>query len=317
MTVQRIQDIEAEELTRIPTTYDELDWFYGRSGSWGQPCSRIILWGGESGTGKTRLLVSLAKRWDAIGISTMFAQGEVTPAQFKGDYLKGFTPEGGMWVMSGMTVPEIKDAIQKYRPKVFITDSVQQIEEYAGGRGAKEVVRELREACEPGDTSIILISQLTTGGTAKGGTELPHEVDGVCYLRKMTKPQLTPAAYERLQAEVLVETERRHALGIMDTPAKVFEDLIVEMAADMGTQFTMEMDKCRFAPAGRSTVWQHEDWGVDCISNNRFDDKKWVDEHPGSSVPMMASVSPVVSPPKEGLLSKFWRKGLVGMFQGD
>jgi predicted ATP-dependent serine protease len=73
--------------------------------------------------------------------------------------------------------------IQELKPSLVVTDSVQQIEEYNGGRGAKNIVRKARTALSYGG-HLIFISQLTVGKTPRGGTALPHEVDIVCTLER-------------------------------------------------------------------------------------------------------------------------------------
>ena len=131
------------------------------------------------------------------------------------------------------------DYIKRFAPKFMVTDSVQQIEEYRGGRGAKEIVREIRKATAMTGTHVIFISQQTTDGKSKGGTELPHEVDVEIFMERYA-PELCP-------------------------------DLI-----------SFKVNKNRYGKGLQDAVLCHKDWGIECQSENRFKDPKWVAEHPNS-----------------------------------
>jgi hypothetical protein len=121
-----------------------------------------------------------------LGMSSLIFQGETSPAQFKSEKMSGYTPVSNIWLSPSVGIDEQIDIIADLKPRIVITDSVQQIEEYRGGRGAKEVVRKLRSVIEVTGTHVFLISQLTKDKSPKGGTELPHEVDTVCNLMRDT-----------------------------------------------------------------------------------------------------------------------------------
>jgi len=190
--VYNLNDVTPEVLTRVSTTDEELDWAFGRKGGWGLVQGKISLWSGERGVGKTRLLSQLMKAWDKQGMSSMLFQGEVSPAQFAAEKMGGYKSlTNSIYISPSVAIDDQVDAIAHYAPNWVITDSVQQIEEYKGGRGAKEIVRKLRSVLEVTGTHVIFISQLTTTGKTKGGTELPHEVDVECYLKKWA-PSISP-----------------------------------------------------------------------------------------------------------------------------
>jgi predicted ATP-dependent serine protease len=190
MQVYKLSDVTPELLRRVSTTEMELDWAFGRKGDWGLVKGKISLWSGERGVGKTRLLSQLMKAWDKVGCSSMLFQGEVSPGQFAAEKMAGYKSDR-IFISPSTLIDEQIEAIQHYAPTFVITDSVQQIEEYKGGRGAKEIVRKLRDVLEVTGTHVIFISQLTTTGKTKGGTELPHEVDVECYVRKWA-PKVSP-----------------------------------------------------------------------------------------------------------------------------
>jgi predicted ATP-dependent serine protease len=176
MNVYELQQIKAERVDRLSSTWAELDWAYGHRGSWGLPKGKISLWAGESGIGKTRLVVELAKRLDQAGHTSLIFQGEVSPEQFAGEKMQGYTPKTHIWVSPAVAIDEQIQLIKELKPDVIVTDSVQQVEEYNNGRGAKDIVRRIREAIAYGG-HVIFLSQMTVGGEPRGGTVLSHEVD--------------------------------------------------------------------------------------------------------------------------------------------
>ena len=180
MTVIALQDIVCVTPQRISTTWDELDWAYGSKGSgWGFPGSAISLWAGSPGVGKTRLIVELAKRMDQSGKTVLIFQGEVSPQQFKSEKMMDYVPISGIWISSDVAIDEQMKIIQELKPDLVITDSVQQVDEYQGGRGAKLLVNKMKKAISYGG-HVIFISQLTAEGKTAGGNKLPHFVDILC-----------------------------------------------------------------------------------------------------------------------------------------
>lgn len=188
MGLYKATDVTPETVTRITSTYDELDWLFGKSKSWGLPKGRITLITGVRGGGKTRLLTQLIKGWDRLGWKTLMSQGEVSVGQFVAEKFEGYVPPN-CYLCDGMGIEDQIDALATVSPAVAITDSVQQIEEFKGGKGAKDIIRKIRSVISHTGTHLILISQVTTTGTARGGSELPHEVDCESYLTKWAPNQ--------------------------------------------------------------------------------------------------------------------------------
>ncbi len=183
MGLYKASEVSPEQVDRLSTTIDELDWLFGRPREWGLPKGRITLITGARGTGKTRILTDLVERLDQRGEKTLFSQGEVSVGQFVAEKFEHGVP-ANCYLCDGMGIDEQISAFAKIQPAIAITDSVQQIEEYKSGRGAKEVIRKIRSVIQHTGTHVILISQMTTTGTSRGGTELPHEVDIEAYLEK-------------------------------------------------------------------------------------------------------------------------------------
>lgn len=239
MGLYKASDVLPEKVSRLSTMIDELDWLFGRPREWGLPMGRISLITGARGTGKTRILTDLVKRLDKCGKATLFSQGEVTVGQFVAEKFESSIPSH-CYLCDGMSLDDQISAISKVSPAIAITDSVQQIEEYKGGRGAKEVIRKIRSVIQRTGTHVILISQMTTTGTSRGGTELPHEVDIEAYLTKWA-PTMMP------------------------------------------NFVSLKIAKNRYGEVGKEAIYCHLDSGIECQSENRYKDPKWVSER-GSKV---------------------------------
>lgn len=183
MGLYKATAVTPERITRLDALQPEVNWAFGKRGSWGLARGRIILITGERGCGKTRFLTELVHGWDQIGLTTMFCQGEVSVGQFVAEKFEKGIPSH-CFLSDDMSIDDQISHIAATSPAVCITDSVQQIEEYKNGRGAKECVRKIRSVIGHTGTVMILISQMTTTGTARGGSELPHEVDTESYMKK-------------------------------------------------------------------------------------------------------------------------------------
>lgn len=177
MSIQFLKDVVEDKVVRFSSTWVEMDWLYNG----GIPRGGISLWAGAPGVGKTRISVELLKRLDTAGLKTLIFQGELSLGRFKSFQMRDYRSNNIM-VSDDTFIEEQIAAIEKYRPDLVISDSVQQIEEYEGGRGAKNIVRRLREVIKRTRSHVIFLSQTTLEGHAKGGTQLPHEVDFVAEL---------------------------------------------------------------------------------------------------------------------------------------
>lgn len=266
MGIFKSNQIKPKPTLRVSTGIPELDYLYGQTeGSWGMPTSKISLLTGESGVGKTRLLVELVKHMIGSGKNIIFMQGEVGVEAFVAEKMNGQS-WSNLLLTDDITLEEQIRHIVQYSPSLMIIDSAQQLENWEKGRNAKDIVNRYRAAIEATGTHIILISQMNADGSTKGGTEISHMVDICLYARK----------------------------------GKALAD----------NQFVLESGKNRYGVSGVQTIWQHNDEGVSCISQVRWNDSKYLDTRPlWDIVPMHVKVSrhlekyPIeVKPEKKG----FW-----------
>lgn len=189
--VKRLSEIEAAPIKRNRTWFNDLDILYGTSDllehNIGMPKGKISLWAGESGVGKSRLCIDVAKnfttRYD--GGKVLYFQTESPLSDFA-SWAKN-TKQYDMIFCSGEGhIDEIIKIIYQIKPHVVFIDSVNEIEEFEIGN-KKEARRliygvgdkpGLKQVASDTGAHIILLGQLNQDGkTIKGGTSLPHLVD--------------------------------------------------------------------------------------------------------------------------------------------
>lgn len=258
MRPKNLSQLEPEEVGRISTTFDEMDWAYGKPGEWGMPKARISLWSGEAGVGKSRLLAQMMTRLaDMYRLKSLIVQGEVSAGQFAAEKFKGHKSEL-IYISEETDLETIVQGIIDVKPALVFIDSVQMIRmEKAAARAAnmkpvEYVVESLRAALEVTGAHLVLISQLNKAGTTKGSTDLPHLVDIECFLKKYA-PSFT-----------------------------------------RGALFEFAIHKNRYGKSGKEVIFGHQDWGVECQSDNRLKDDDWFDDSNGLS-PEAEEASTIVS----------------------
>ena len=188
MNYKRLSDIEARPIPRALTGFDELDFVYGYSvfpeaTYWGMPVDKISLWAGTSGIGKSRLAIDVAKRF-SLGDTVLYFQTEASLEDFAG-WTKNPEQYKNFYCSGENKIDEMIKIIYELKPKLVIIDSVNEIEEFCNGNkketrrliygedgsiGLKKVIADIH-------SHLILLGQLNSDGTIKGGTSLPHLVD--------------------------------------------------------------------------------------------------------------------------------------------
>lgn len=169
----------------------------------GMPESFASIWAGSPGVGKSRLAIGLTK---SINFQERLLVAANGGEPRKALYFNGEAPEGQFRQWAGGDVdPElflayhtlsangpssqlvrldtIVRAIEKYKPRFVVIDSIQMIAETRkGARSAEAVVARLNEIkCDPnmGRPHIVLISQLNKQDEVAGSRILEHLVDFV------------------------------------------------------------------------------------------------------------------------------------------
>lgn len=242
-------DIPAVQSARWSTGIDELDWLYGGAGSdrYGVPEAALSLWGGASGVGKTKAVMKVVRNLLNEGRPVIYMALEFSAQRFREQYCGGIPTSAPLFVSESTNLGRISNLIREEKPALLVVDSVNMLDIYHEGRGAKAIERAVRSAISESGaaTHVIFITHLNMEGTIKGGTSLPHMVDSVFYLKRFVTPK----------------EMRGVAVG--------------------NRIFHMITDKHRFGLTGLSSDWHHVDsQNVVCDSNNRFRDEEWVIKNP-------------------------------------
>lgn len=195
-----ISEVPRNVLRRISTGIDAIDWIYDCTigpddgiGVWGLPAGKISIWYGAKGIGKSRVSIALAKSLNQLGYRVLYILCEAPLADFAQWGANVAHPEF-FYVSNAETVSQIVSVMEDTRPQVVFIDSVNEIDEFCNGskqearrlmkgdkdhRGLKDIVNEL--GCH-----VIMLNQLNSDGTPKGGTSLPHLIDIEVKIRRAT-----------------------------------------------------------------------------------------------------------------------------------
>ena len=245
-----LSEIKALPIPRAVTGFEELDFIYGSSRLsneviWGIPQSKISLWSGTSGIGKSRLAIDIAKRMSAPSFKVLYFQTEAELSDFAG-WVKDSSQYTNIFCSGENRIKEIIEIMYEVKPQLIFIDSVNEIEEFTNGnkREARLLINGVdncggfRKACQDLKTHIILLGQLNQDMTIKGGTSLPHLVDIAL--------DLTP----------------------MDSECKI------TFGVHVGIKH-----RCGRRKDGIQGFWQHDENGVHEVSEYRLQDDIWCKSH--------------------------------------
>jgi predicted ATP-dependent serine protease len=194
---KKLSEIPPETTPRNMTGFMYLDQLYGKNdlpyGNIGMPNGKISLWAGESGVGKSRLCIEVAKWY-----STHYSDGKVlyflteAPLSDFASWAKDTTQYDNIYCSGEDRIDEIIKIIYEVKPKLVFIDSVNEIEEFENGnkKEARRLIKGVKgingKPDKPGLKQVthdvgchtILLGQINQDGkTIKGGTSLPHLVD--------------------------------------------------------------------------------------------------------------------------------------------
>jgi predicted ATP-dependent serine protease len=151
------------------------------------PIGKISLWAGESGVGKSRLCIDVAKNF-----TTMYTDGKVlyfqteSPLSDFASWANDTSQYNDIFCSGEDRIDEMIKIIYQVKPHVVFIDSVNEIEEFETGtkREARRLIKGidgkpgLKKVASDTGAHIILLGQINQDGkTIKGGTSLPHLVD--------------------------------------------------------------------------------------------------------------------------------------------
>lgn len=191
LKVTRLSDIKPEPIKRYSLYYIELNEMYGKSDlpthNTGVPLGKISLWSGESGVGKSRLCIDVAKNFCKTYSDgrVLYIQTESTLSDFA-SWAKDTAQYDRIFCSSEDNIENIVNLIYKVKPHLIFVDSVNELEGFENGtkQESKRLIKGeddkpgLKQAVSDTNAHMILLAQLNQDGkTIKGGTSLPHLVD--------------------------------------------------------------------------------------------------------------------------------------------
>jgi DNA repair protein RadA/Sms len=199
-------DIEKKDFERISTTLKEFDRVLGGGIVYGS----VVLLSGDPGIGKSTLLSQLAinvnqssalsrqssdkklekvtdDRRQKTNSSVLYIAGEESAHQIK-LRIERINPQASLAILNETDVDAVVEAIQKYKPKLVIIDSIQTMEtqDLTAAAGSVSQVREsahrLQKIAKALHVPMFIVGHVTKEGTVAGPRTLEHLVDVVMNL---------------------------------------------------------------------------------------------------------------------------------------
>lgn len=176
-------EIESQDDARVSSGVTEFDRVLGG----GIVPGSLILIGGDPGIGKSTLLLQVADKMSARGITVLYVSGEESERQIKlrGERL-GVEAER-LYLLPETTLENIFDEIERMNPGAIIVDSIQtvfssNIESAPGSVSqVREVAGQFLMLAKNRTIPVFLIGHVTKEGSIAGPKALEHIVDTVLY----------------------------------------------------------------------------------------------------------------------------------------
>ena len=180
--LQRLSEVEAQELPRQPTGLSE---FYRVLGG-GLVQGGVVLLGGDPGIGKSTLLLQAVCQMGARH-SVLYVSGEESAQQIALRARRLVLDSGPVQLLAEIQLEKILSILSSQQPEVAVIDSIQTLysEALQSAPGSVAQVREcaaqLTRYAKQSGTVIIFIGHVTKEGTLAGPRVLEHIVDTVLY----------------------------------------------------------------------------------------------------------------------------------------
>lgn len=226
-----MSEIKKEEEERIKTGIGEIDRVFGG----GIVKGSLSLIGGEPGTGKSTLALTIADKIANFGIKVLYVSAEESASQIKmrADRIKS---KSKLLLLAIETAIEnIVKIINKEKPGLVIVDSIQtvykqDVDSVAGS------INQVRESCahllytaKKTNIPIIIIGHVTKEGMIAGPKMLEHIVDAVMYFEseKYYKLKILRAVKNRFGSTNEIGIFEMGGDGIkeVNSPSKLFIEL--------------------------------------------------------------------------------------------
>lgn len=179
-----ISEIISEEKDRIKTGIEEFDRVLGG----GIVLGSVILIGGDPGIGKSTLLLQVMSRLAMKNLKILYISGEESIQQTKLRADRLGISSNNLYVVSKMSLENILDDIQGFKPSAVVVDSIQTVysKDIPSVPGSITQVRiasqRLLNLAKNLSIPIFIVGHVTKEGFIAGPKVLEHIVDTVLYI---------------------------------------------------------------------------------------------------------------------------------------
>ena len=179
----RYAEIESQRDARVPSGITEFD----RALGGGIVPGSLVLVGGEPGAGKSTLMVQVADKLSAGGVTVLYVSGEESERQIKMRGERLGLSATNLFLLPETNLENIFDEIERMKPGAIIVDSIQtvfstKIESAPGSVSqVREVAGQFLLLAKNRAIPIFLIGHVTKEGSIAGPKALEHIVDTVLY----------------------------------------------------------------------------------------------------------------------------------------
>jgi len=180
--LQRLNEVEAREASRLPTGIAEFDRVLGG----GLMHGAVVLIGGDPGIGKSTLLLQALCTMGG-GHKALYVSGEESAQQIALRARRLALDASALQVLAEINLEKIQALLQSEKPVVAVIDSIQTVysEVLQSAPGSVAQVREcaaqLTRLAKSSGTTMILVGHVTKEGALAGPRVLEHIVDTVLY----------------------------------------------------------------------------------------------------------------------------------------
>ena len=180
--LQRLSEVEAQEVPRQPTGIAEFDRVLGG----GLVDGAVVLIGGDPGIGKSTLLLQALCHLSAKQ-KVLYISGEESAQQIALRAKRLQLDAGGVHLLAEIQLEKILSSLSSQQPQVAVIDSIQTVysEALQSAPGSVAQVREcaaqLTRHAKQSGTAVIMVGHVTKEGSLAGPRVLEHIVDTVLY----------------------------------------------------------------------------------------------------------------------------------------
>ncbi len=182
---QKLSEIDTNSIKRIESGTEEFDRVLGS----GIVPESVVLIGGEPGVGKSTLLLSVSSVLSKSGKKVLYFTGEESLSQIKMRSERLKLEPDNLFLVSMISLEELKSVVKDLKPDFLIIDSIQTINSEKTGMitgsiaSLKYITSELIDISKNNGITVFIVGHITKEGQIAGPKMLEHMVDVVLYFQ--------------------------------------------------------------------------------------------------------------------------------------